>query len=175
MDTIQKGFEYFKTQNDITHFLMGVFLIMAMVIAIVTLVQKFAEIIGHPIKHYKDTEHDHKVIFVAQQDIEALKKKEQADVEQSKKQRTQISNALAQLKLMVLHDRCERIRSEIINFSAQLYQRDIRQDEYRHIFNLYAEYEKLLKETGMQNGQTDASMRLIKEAFSEHLKKGFDE
>lgn len=155
--------------------LTGLVLILFMIVALVTLIQKLIDILKKPMQKAKQNEQDHSTIIVTKEDLMSLKQKEQKDVQQSQKQRTQISNALVELKQIVLSDKCERIRSEIINFSTQVFNRSIRKDEYEHIFNLYKEYEKLLEETGLTNGEVDDSMSVINQGYKQHLKKGFQE
>lgn len=152
--------------------LLSVFVIIAMITAIVSLITKFSEIINKPVRWSRERRQDHEIIVVAKRDIDALKKKEQADVAKSTKQREDVQKALNELKQLVLTDRTQRIRTEIINFSARL-DDNVRQDQFKHVFNLYEEYQRLLEETGMVNGQTDVAMSVIEEVYKKRLKDGF--
>lgn len=175
MDTFTNGVRFFKQTVRLDDWLVGLVIILFMIVAIVTLIQKLIGLLKKPVQKAKQNQEDHETISITKADIDKLKKKQQADVEQSKKQRTQISNALAELKQIVLKDKCERIRSEIISFSTQVFNRKIRKDEYDHVFNLCHQYEQLLKLTKMTNGQTKKAQEIIQQGYKQHLKNGFDE
>lgn len=56
--------------------LLSVFVIIAMITAIVSLITKFSEIINKPVRWSRERRQDHEIIVVAKRDIDALKKKE---------------------------------------------------------------------------------------------------
>lgn len=175
MSEFTNGMHFFKETMRFDDWVTGLVLILFMIVALVTLIQKLIDLLKKPMQKAKQDEQDHQAVVVTKKDLMTLKQKEQKDVQQSQKQRTQIAASLAELKQIVLRDRCERIRSEIINFSTQVFNRKIRKDEYDHVFHLCRQYEDLLEKTGMTNGQTQKAQEIISQGYKQHLKKGFQE
>lgn len=63
-------------------------------------------------------------------------------------------------------------RREIIDFA--LYVSDetkpVTREQFTRIFKLYDEYEEIIKENGLTNGEVDISYNIIKEAYEHHMK-----
>lgn len=61
----------------------GIFVIMSAVISCYTVIGKFSEIIGKPVKWVKDKQNDHELLIKTSQNLYALQKKHNEDVKQS--------------------------------------------------------------------------------------------
>ena len=44
-------------------------------------------------------------------------------------------------------------------------------EEFRRVFKIYEEYEKIIEENLMTNGEVDISIRIIREAYADRLKR----
>lgn len=67
--------------------------------------------------------------------------------------------------------RIESMRSEIISFASKVVDENcmVTREQYRRIFKLYDDYEKLLAENGMENGEIDTNYRIINESYEHRL------
>lgn len=66
----------------------------------------------------------------------------------------------------------ENKRSAIIGFAARVADPKalVTHEEFRRIFKVYEEYEKIIQENNMTNGEVDISIRIIGEAYEDRLK-----
>ena len=73
-----------------------------------------------------------------------------------------------------LRKRIDGLRSTIISFATSLGNPQFRPslDHYNSIFTKFEEYEKILEENGLENGQTDVSIRIIKRHYEEAMERG---
>lgn len=71
----------------------------------------------------------------------------------------------------VLKLRIEAMRSEIIAFASKVVDENclVTREQYRRIFKLYEEYEKILTENGMENGEIDTNYRMINESYEHRV------
>ena len=72
----------------------------------------------------------------------------------------------------------ETKRTAIINFASKVVDRNIpvTHEEFRRIFKVYEEYEEIIQKNNLTNGEVDISIRIIREAYEDRLKKhGFVE
>ena len=84
----------------------------------------------------------------------------------------EISRKLDQNNHDTLEIRIENMRSEIINF-ATLVSDDktpVTRERFDRMFRLYEDYERILEQNNMTNGQVDISYQLIKESYEKHTK-----
>lgn len=44
-------------------------------------------------------------------------------------------------------------------------------EEFRRVFKTYEEYEKIIEENNMTNGEVDASIQIIRDAYKDRLKR----
>lgn len=76
-------------------------------------------------------------------------------------------NASISTKLLINTD-----RREIIDFA--LYVSDethpVTREQFNRIFKLHKEYEDIIEENGLTNGEVDISYSIIKEAYEQHMK-----
>lgn len=73
--------ELFK--QDISSIILGVFIIMSGIIAMTTIIGKFSEIIGKPVKWIKNKNADHELLIQTANNLTELQNKEIEDVKQS--------------------------------------------------------------------------------------------
>ena len=62
-------------------------------------------------------------------------------------------------------------RNEIINFASEVTDknREISREKFNRIFKLHEEYEQIIEENGLTNGEVDIAFRIITESYKEHL------
>ena len=84
-----------------------------------------------------------------------------------------LSEILSQIQATVLSIRIENMRSEIISFSSIVIDPDtpVTRDQFDRILRLHADYEKILKENDMTNGETTIAMHIITEAYEDRMRR----
>ena len=86
---------------------------------------------------------------------------------------TKISHGIDDIKDCLLKDNIERKRKSILDFCASLSNNQKQNSEaFNDIFRTYAEYEEILKDNKMENGQAEESMKFIREKYQEKLHNG---
>ena len=86
---------------------------------------------------------------------------------------TKISQGIDDIKDSLLKDNIERKRKSILDFCASLSNNQKQNSEsFNDIFRTYAEYEEILKDNKMENGQAEESMKFIREKYQEKLHNG---
>ena len=63
-------------------------------------------------------------------------------------------------------------RNNIINFASNVIDENspVTREQFKRIFKLYEEYEKIIKENGFTNGEVDIAFRIITESYEKHMK-----
>lgn len=66
----------------------------------------------------------------------------------------------------------ENKRSAIIDFASKVIdeQYPVTKEQFNRIFKIYKEYEEIIKENKLVNGETDIAMHIIKESYEQHMK-----
>lgn len=66
----------------------------------------------------------------------------------------------------------ESKRTMIINFAAKVIDENypVTKEQFNRIFKVYKEYEDIIEENGMTNGEVEIAMRIINESYETHLK-----
>lgn len=66
----------------------------------------------------------------------------------------------------------ENKRSSIIDFASKAIDESypVTKEQYNRIFKIYEEYEDIIKENGLTNGEVDIAIRIIRESYERHLK-----
>ena len=150
--------------------IMGIFIIISAVISIVTVVSKFAEYIGRPIKWIKKNDQDHELLIKTVMELQELRKQEAEDRQQSIKQDQLIRDSLEKLTTSFIEKEVDDTRSEILNFCSSVSNGQKHNHEaFEHEFRLYEKYQRILKENNLTNGYVDESMNYVKEAFHKIL------
>lgn len=63
-------------------------------------------------------------------------------------------------------------RNTIIDFASKVIDEKfpVTKEQFNRIFKIYEEYEDIIKENGLTNGEVDIAIRIIRESYSGHLK-----
>ena len=66
----------------------------------------------------------------------------------------------------------ENKRSAIIDFASKVIDENypVTREQFKRIFKIYEEYESIIEENGLTNGEVDIAIRIIREAYEKHLK-----
>ena len=86
---------------------------------------------------------------------------------------TKISQGIDDIKDALLKDNIEKKRKSILDFCSSLSNNQKQNNEaFNDIFRTYAEYEQILKDNKLENGQAEESMKFIREKYHEKLRNG---
>ena len=86
---------------------------------------------------------------------------------------SKISKGIDDIKNTLLEDNIEKKRKSILDFCSSLSNDQKQNSEaFNDIFRTYADYEQILKDNGMENGQAEESMKFIREKYQEKLHNG---
>ena len=68
----------------------------------------------------------------------------------------------------------ESQRSSIISFASYCVCPDnpVTREQFKRVFRIYAEYEEIIKDNDLQNGEVDIAIRIIREAYENYLRNG---
>lgn len=93
------------------------------------------------------------------------------DVDEDRNHIHALEEILFKVRQDVLKLRIESMRSEIISFASRVATGNclVTREEYRRIFRLYEDYEKILEENGLENGEIDTNYQIIKESYEKYL------
>ena len=63
-------------------------------------------------------------------------------------------------------------RNSIIDFASLVIdeEKPVTKEQFNRIFKIYEEYEVLIKANGMTNGEVDIAIRIIREAYENHMR-----
>lgn len=63
-------------------------------------------------------------------------------------------------------------RNAIINFASLVIDENkpVTREQFNRIFKLYQEYEAIIQSNGMKNGEVDIAIRIIREAYENHMR-----
>ena len=89
----------------------------------------------------------------------------------------QITALSDKIEQMELNKAIKKLRWDIINFASDLPRREnIPLEQYNIIFNYIKEYEKIIEDNGLTNGQVESSVHVIKKRYEHDLEAGvFDD
>ena len=89
----------------------------------------------------------------------------------------QIAALSNKIEQMELNKTIKKLRWDIINFASDLPRREIIPlEQYNIIFNYIKEYEKIIDDNGLTNGQVESSVHVIKKRYEHDLEAGvFDD
>lgn len=99
-----------------------------------------------------------------------------ADSEERKKEQDslmrELSEKLDKNNAVTLSILIENKRSSIIDFASKVIDESypVTKEQYNRIFKIYEEYEDIIKENGLTNGEVDIAIRIIRESYEKHLK-----
>ena len=66
----------------------------------------------------------------------------------------------------------ENKRGSIIDFASKVIDEKypVTREQFNRIFKIYEEYENIIEENGLTNGEVDIAIRIIQESYEKHLK-----
>ena len=86
---------------------------------------------------------------------------------------SKISQGIDDIKDALLKDNIEKKRKSILDFCSSLSNNQKQNNEaFNDIFRTYAEYEKILKDNKLENGQAEESIKFIREKYQAKLRNG---
>lgn len=93
------------------------------------------------------------------------------DVDEDRSLVHSLEEILRSLRDDVLQMRIEAMRSEIISFASKVADENclVTREQYRRAFKLYDDYEKLLEENNLENGEIDTNYRIINESYEKRM------
>lgn len=164
--------EFFK--QDFTSIILVVFILMSGVITMVTIIGKFSEIIGRPVKWIKNKNRDHELLIQTSKSLLELQKKYEEIARTSDLHDLEMRNDIKKLTSMFIDKEINDMRWEINNFATKVTEgKPCNKDSFKHCIHTYEKYEKLLEENGLENGEVEISIEIINEAYKKKLKEGF--
>ena len=158
---------------DFTTLILGIFIAMSGIIAMYTIIGKFSEVIGRPVKWVKQRQVDHDLLEKNKKDIKALSDKHEADTKKYEASHQELIDDVRKLTSLFVEKEIDDMRWEILNFCSALSNgRKYNRESYAHVFSIYEKYERILEENKMENGLVEESMAFIRERYQEDLKSG---
>lgn len=162
------------SQYNFINVLVLFFLIISVIVTGVTLLGKFSEIIGRPVKWIRNKNEDHELLITTAQGLNELREKQKEDVKQSIIHDKMIRDDLEKLTLIMQDKNINDWRYEILDMASAISEgRRYSKEQYEHVLDIHTKYEELLKSLGRKNGQVDVSMEVIIDTYKEKLKNGF--
>ena len=66
----------------------------------------------------------------------------------------------------------ENKRSYIIDFASKVIDENfpVTREQFKRVFKIYEEYEEIIENNGLTNGEVDIAIRIIRESYENHLK-----
>lgn len=180
---------------DYISFFCALFTIMAAFVAIKEGVEKFCKTFGFETPWMKSSREKREYMEKVNKQLELLMQREESmeakhitdvgqlegvvgEVRESftelQNQITALSNKIEQMEL---NKTIKKLRWDIINFASDLPRREIIPlEQYNIIFNYIKEYEKIIEDNGLTNGQVESSVHVIKKRYEHDLEAGvFDD
>lgn len=113
-----------------------------------------------------------KIILSNQEKIQKLETEQKKDREVSKKadkdlkeELNKTNDKLDKIGDLVLNMRIENMRAQMLGFGSNCRTHTYSREQYLEIFELYNNYEELLKENGLTNGKVEITMEIIHDRF----------
>lgn len=110
-------------------------------------------------------------IATIKEETEQMKSTQQRTIETQEK----IITMLDKLDRRELANELERKRWEVLDFANCIRKRDYDREAYNHVLKTYDQYEKLLEENGMENGEADLAIAYIRKRYQDYIENGFPE
>ena len=86
---------------------------------------------------------------------------------------SKISQGIDDIKDTLLKEKIKKKRKSILDFCSSLSNNQKQNNEaFNDIFRTYVEYEQILKDNKLENGQAEESMKFIREKYQEKLHSG---
>ena len=155
---------------DFTALILTVFVVMSGIIAMYTIIGKFSEVIGKPVKWVKQRQLDHDLLEKNKEDIKELKGKYNNDTKKYQESHQELIDDIKALKDIVLDKQISDYRWEIINVADKISNgRIVSKECLRHAIGTYDKYEKIIKKYGLVNGEVAVSIGVVKSEYTKIL------
>ena len=159
---------------DFTAFILAMFLIMSGIIAMYTIIGKFSEVIGRPVKWVRQRQLDHDLLEKNKKDIKALSDKHDSDTKKYEASHQELIDDIKSLKDLLLDKQISDYRWEIINVADKISNgRIVSKECLRHAIATYDKYEKIIEEYGLVNGEVAVSIGVIKGEYTKIINVPF--
>jgi hypothetical protein len=165
MEAIKALFEL-----DFTAVILTVFIIMSGIIAMYTIIGKFSEIIGKPVKWVKQRQIDHDLLEKNKNDIKELSEKHEADTKKYEASHQKLIDDIKALKDLLLDKQISDYRWEIINTADKISNgRIVSKECLKHAIATYDKYEKIIEKYHIKNGEVSISIKVIRGEYAKIL------
>lgn len=166
---------------DLRTLLISLIAIAAACVGVYLLVKKIQDITGIETKGMRERRQMQESLATMKEDIDEMKSNREQDRQQLDQYSQRITDvqdtlmdAIKKLSMAVTKKDLEDMRWQIIDFGNSIRAgRTYDQEAYTHIVDIYDEYEKLLKENGMENGRVTTAMKIINEKYEHGMRNGF--
>lgn len=155
---------------DFTSVILTVFIIMSGVIAMHSIIGKFSEIIGKPVKWVKQRQLDHDLLEKNKNDIKELSDKHEADTKKYETSHQKLIDDIEILKELLLDKQISDYRWEIINTADKISNgRIVSKECLKHAIATYDKYEKIIEKYNIKNGEVSISIKVIRGEYAKIL------
>jgi hypothetical protein len=162
------------TQIDYSTVFISVFIILIGIKAIVSVIEWFITKLGLETKRMRKNTEDHELLIKTSESLLELKKRHEKDMIESDRHDEEMRKDIKKLTDMFINKEINDYRWEIINFAARISEgKKCSKESYKHCMHTYTDYEKLLEDHDLTNGEVEISMNIIRESYQEKLKEGF--
>jgi hypothetical protein len=155
---------------DFTAVILTVFIIMSSIIAMYSIIGKFSEIIGKPVKWVKQRQLDHDLLEKNKNDIKELSDKHEADTKKYETSHQKLIDDIEILKDLLLDKQISDYRWEIINTADKISNgRIVSKECLKHAIATYDKYEKIIEKYNIKNGEVSISIKVIRGEYAKIL------
>ena len=155
---------------DFTAVILTVFIIMSGIIAMYSIIGKFSEIIGKPVKWVKQRQLDHDLLEKNKNDIKELSDKHEADTKKYETSHQKLIDDIEILKDLLLDKQISDYRWEIINTADKISNgRIVSKECLKHAIATYDKYEKIIEKYNIKNGEVSISIKVIRGEYAKIL------
>lgn len=85
-----------------------------------------------------------------------------------------LQSGINELKSLLIDKEIDDMRWEMLDFAnAVMNKRRYNKEQYDHVLDTYAKYERILEENGMENGRVTSSMEFIQDQYKRLMAVGF--
>lgn len=161
--------------------IMSIFVVSALVILIITGGQKLIDTLGLETKaSLRDKNIDKRLTTLEQKicDFEANQEKYHSQSiairDKLKSNQSDLKDDIKELKNLLINKEIDDMRWEMLDFAnAAMYGRKYNKEQYDHVLDIYAKYERILEENGMENGRVTSSMEFVQDKYKDLMACGF--
>ena len=156
-----------------TSVILSLFVILFGMVTIFELIGKLSVYLDKPVRWVRKKNEDHEAIVKLAENLDAIKKQQDIDREQSIKHDNEIKVEVREVANLFMDKNIEDMRWRILDFASAISNgRKFNRESYDFIIHTYEQYEVVLKKLGRTNGVVDETMQYIKEEFRERLRNG---